>query len=202
MVPDHNFSRSKSSLVTVLMFIFGIIIWDIHGAEFESAHTTNHITNESALPCSGNVIIAAAVNYGFRDVRTFVLSYNNSGSAKSSRLMLLLDESQKEPSTNSGKCLISFLQLFPIEYVFVKSSLHPGNFRFNWILNHLQEKNAQREQYCSVFSTDIRDVYFQGDFNAQMDAYMIHHSIGSAAREDKYVLVTLGKWMCAPHLGV
>lgn len=155
------------------------------------AATTDQSYIGANASCQGNIIIAAAMGYSYEHVRTFVLSYNASGTASNAQLLLLLSVKGKHDSL-----VLKLLDTFNVRYTFINSLLHPGNFRFRWIQQYLEHFDENKSPYCSVFSTDIRDAYFQDDFMGQMDRYMDHEHIGSgdhlAANREKYVILALG----------
>ena len=119
--------------------------------------------------CQGNLLVAGATNYGFREIRTFILSYNASGTATHSTLLMIFKEAQRADVT-----LTSFLSLFKaanVQAVYVDpiNKQHIGNFRFKWLLDFLQTQQGQ--SYCNVASLDTRDVYFQSDFFREIEAF-------------------------------
>jgi hypothetical protein len=135
--------------------------------------------------CAGNLIVAGATDYTIRDVRTFLLSYNVSQTSQNSKLLLLFSESQRKQ-----ELLQKFLQIFRInlEIVYISSTQHVGNFRFHWLKEYLLEQERSGTRYCTVFSTDIRDVYFQADdLCAQIDSYRRVNDIDPAS---SYVILS------------
>jgi hypothetical protein len=123
----------------------------------------------SNIKCNGNLIIAGATNYGIRELRTFLLSYNISGSTTNSQMLLLFNNKQKEDSI-----LMDFLtkiNSIKVEYIDVGNE-HIGNFRFKWILSYLNDLLIHKSiKYCNIVSTDVRDVYFQGNLFSRLDNF-------------------------------
>jgi hypothetical protein len=154
--------------------------------------------------CIGNLIVAAATGYSYRDVRTFLLSFNTSETSAHSLLLLLLKQDQANDTT-----LMSFISLFPkvrIEYVDSgqmadansAESHHAAAVRFQWLSNYLA---SQSPPPCSVLSTDVRDVYFQGDIFNEVNIYKtkigldINDDYILSAKESGSTLVNDGKPM-------
>jgi hypothetical protein len=67
----------------------------------------------------------------------------------------------------------------------ILSPFELGNFRFSWLHDHL-ESTPLDQKYCSILSTDLRDVYFQGDFFQGMKNFLAQKSIF----ESKFVVLS------------
>jgi len=147
-------------------------------------HTEAHVQRRASSQCSGNLYVGGATNYGFRETRLFLLSYNVSQAAQDSTLILIFGSKQKTDPT-----LTSFLSLFkniafePI-YLDPVNNTHIGNFRFKWLLDFLQTDRGR--SYCNVASLDTRDVYFQSDFFREVEILKREHEVSAGT---DYVLL-------------
>ena len=162
----------QSLLVILLMLQLLGSGWSSSSLE---QHTETHIQHRTSSHCSGNLYVGGATNYGFREIRTFLLSYNVSQAARESTIILIFGSKQRTDTT-----LSSFLSLFkniafePI-YLGPVNNTHIGNFRFKWLLDFLQTKRGSG--YCNVASLDTRDVYFQGDFFREVKFFKKEHEV-------------------------
>lgn len=135
----------------------------------------------SNYSCMGNMIIAGATGYSFREIRTFLLSYNISTTSKNSRLILLLEESQRSQSNLNEFIHSLYIPSISIRYItFPKDKTVIFNsFRYNWLRQYLHNELAiNYRRYCNILSTDIRDVYFQShDYFYEIEIYKASHDI-------------------------
>ena len=84
-----------------------------------------------------------------------------------------------------------FLSRYHVEMIFIDlRHSHIGNYRFIWIQKYLTDAPTT---YCSVFCTDLRDAYFQGEgglFFEQVEQFGITQ-FGIKSTEE-YVLLAQG----------